>query len=272
MDIMGKAKKLEWKIARSLDAAVVELVGKSEPAPLEIVQGVLDRAEQQIQEAGRGHRVFPFNRVRVHVLAPAADKARRARFAAVAEGPPSIASRLQSRLESAGCRGSAVVVEVVYSAKRGAQWDSPEFHVEFARTTGPAPAAPKVSTPPRLKLTVVAGKAAQRAYAFSGGRIDIGRRTEVLDSKQRVVRTNHVAFDEEGPDANRSVSRRHAHIVYDPAGGDYRLQDDRSVHGTNVHRAGRTISVPAGSRGVRLQSGDEILLGQARIRVVMETT
>jgi FHA domain len=268
MDILGKAKKLERKIARSLDAAVVEFVGGSEPAPLEIVQAVLDRAEQQIQEAGRGVRLFPFNRVKVIVVAPPGAKAARARFAAVADGPPSLGERLRARLQSAGCRAVDVAVEVSYAAKAGPQWESPIFHVEFDRA--PVAAAPGVtaSPMPRLKLTVVAGKALPRTQIFSGTRIDIGRRAEVLDAKQRVVRTNHVAF-EEGPDENRSVSRRHAHLTYHPGTGDYRLQDDRSVHGTSILRGGRTIAVPAGSRGVRVESGDEIIVGQARLKVTV---
>src|SRR5258706_339853 len=91
--------------------------------------------------------------------------------------------------------------------------------VGLAGKSDTAPAAP------RLKLTVLAGKAARRTQVFSGGRIDIGRRSEVLDAKQRVVRTNHVAFDE-GPDENRSVSRQHAHVTFHPATAEYRLQDD----------------------------------------------
>lgn len=270
MDIVAKARKLERKIARSLDAAVVELAGKSEPAPLEIVHAVLDRAEHQIQEAGRGVRVFPFNRIKVVVVAAAGDSAARARFAAVAAGPPSLVERVQSRLQSAGCGAADLVVEVSYATKPGAAWPSPEFNVEFARTAAVAATeADAPSAPRRLKLTVMTGKAAQRTQVFSGGRIDIGRRSEVLDAKQRVVRTNHVAFEEDGHDANRSVSRRHAHLTYYPATGEYRLQDDRSVHGTSVLRAGRTIVVPAGSHGVRIESGDEIILGQARIRVTI---
>ena len=268
MDIVGKAKKLEQKIARSLDAAVVELVGASEVAPLEIIRAVLDRAEQEIQEAGRGQRVFPFNRVKVHVATGPRDRQARARFAAIADGPPSLAERLRARLQLSGCRAPEVAVELAYAARAGKQWESPDFHVEFARgDAAPAavPAAP--SAPPQLTLTVVHGKAARRTHVFTGGRIDVGRRAQVLDAKQRVMRTNHVAFEEEGPDANRSVSRRHAHVTYDESTRAYRLQDDRSVHGTSIVRNGRTIAVPAGSRGVRLEAGDEILLGQARIRV-----
>jgi pSer/pThr/pTyr-binding forkhead associated (FHA) protein len=141
--------------------------------------------------------------------------------------------------------------------------------VEFGRVAEGAPPAPAPAPVPRLKLTVVTGKASQRTQMFSGGRIDIGRRSEVLDAKYRVVRTNHVAFEEDGPEANRSVSRRHAHVTYDQQAAGYRLHDDRSVHGTSLLRGGRTIVVPAGSRGVRIESGDEIIVGQARIKVTL---
>jgi hypothetical protein len=271
MDIVGKARQLERKIARSVDAAVEEFVGRSTPAPLEIIHAVLDSAQQQIQEAGRGRRIFPFNRVTVHVAVGPRDHESRARFAAVVQGPPSLDERLQERLQSSGCRVDAVKTAVVFVSKPGAHWTAPEFHVEFQRTAPEAPApTPAPAQAPRIKLTVTGGKADQRLYAFTGTRIDIGRRSEVLDARQRLIRTNHVAFAEEGPDVNRSVSRRHAHITYDASGREYRLCDDRSAHGTSVIRKGHTVPVPAGARGVRLQSGDEILLGQARLRVTIE--
>lgn len=268
MDIVGKAKKLERTIARTLDVAVGELVGGAATAPLEIVHGVVERAEQEIVETGRGQRVFPFNRIKLHVLAGARDREARARVVAVVDGPPSLADRVRARLQAAGCRRPDLTVEVAFASKAGKQWGSGDYHVEFGRAEAEAPPPPAAPvSPPQLRLTIVHGKAARRTYLFTGGRADLGRRAEVLDAKQRVVRTNHVAFDEEGPEANRSVSRRHAHVVYVEDTHEYRLQDDRSVHGTNIVRNGRTIAVPAGSRGVRLQNGDEILLGQARIKV-----
>jgi len=90
MDIGGKARKLERRISRTVDAAVDEFVGRSAVTPLEIVHGVLDRAEQQILEIGRGRRVFPFSFVRVHVVAGPKEKEARARVAAVLEGPPTL--------------------------------------------------------------------------------------------------------------------------------------------------------------------------------------
>jgi hypothetical protein len=45
------------------------------------------------------------------------------------------------------------------------------------------------------------------------------------------------------------------------------VYDDGSEHGTGIVRHGRTLAVPRGARGVRLESGDEIVLGEARLRV-----
>jgi predicted component of type VI protein secretion system len=160
----------------------------------------------------------------------------------------------------------------VYARRRGADWAHPDFHVEFDRgdvpPAVPAPAVDDVRR--RIKLAVLKGTAEHRAYAFTSGRIDIGRRAEVIDQRQRLIRTNHVAFLEEGPDANRSVSRRHAHIAFSDEDGCYRIWDDRSAQGTSIVRGGRTIKVPAGARGTKLESGDEIALGHARLRVTVE--
>src|SRR5207245_4681883 len=145
-------------------------------------------------------------------------------------------------------------------------WKYPGFHIEFARVApavvaavGPGP------EPARLELTVSRGVAERRTYAFMARRIDLGRGAEVRDSRNRLIRTNHVAFAEGSGDVNQSVSRKHAHIGY--ASRDYRLYDDGSAHGTSIVRTGKAVAVPAGSRGVRLQSGDEIVLGEARVRI-----
>jgi hypothetical protein len=270
MDIAGKARKLERRISRTVDAAVGELVGPSAITPIEIVHAVLDRAEQQIQEIGRGRRVFPFDLVRVHVVAGPRDKEARARLAAVVDGPPTLAQRVAERLQLAGCAAKDIATEVTFARARGAGWGSSDFHVEFDRTAVP-PAAPAVArasaAAESIRLTVLAGKAQQRVYLFKAGRIDIGRRTEVVDQRQRLIRTNQVAFLEEGAEQNATVSRRHAHIDFTDAPGGYRLWDDRSAHGTSIIRNGRTIHVPAGARGMRLEAGDEIVLGAARLKV-----
>src|SRR5262249_41383409 len=93
----------------------------------------------------------------------------------------------------------------------------------------------------------------------------------VRDNQNRLMRTNHVAFTECAEEPNPSVSRRHAHIEAAGSPAEYRLYDDRSAHGTSVQRSGVTIVVPPGPRGIRLQSGDEIALGEARVQVEIET-
>ena len=270
MDILGKARKLESRIARTLDEAVEGLVGRSPRQPIEIVQAIVDRAEQQLQPAGRGRRVFPFNQLVVHVLAPS--RAERARFAAVIDGPPTLKQRVVQRLAAAGCAVSALEVQVVYAAKGKSGWQAAEYDVRFDRVDGAAGSHERKSAsapaePARIDLTVTAGTAERRTYTFNGGRVDIGRRAEVLDQQQRLIRRNHIAFLEGETDTNRTVSRRHAHIAFSSASGDYRLRDDGSARGTAVLRQGRTIRVPEGARGIRLESGDEIALGDARIKV-----
>src|SRR5262249_19067425 len=78
-------------------------------------------------------------------------------------------------------------------------------------------------------------------------------------------------FAECTEEPNPSVSRRHAHIEAAGSPAEYRLYDDRSAYGTSVQRNGVTIVVPPGPRGIRLQSGDEIALGEARLQVEIET-
>lgn len=272
MDIAGKARKLEQRISRTVDAAVEEFIGQSGTTPIEILHAVLDRAETEIQDIGRGRRVFPFNRVRVHVIAAPGDRKLRARFAAAAGGPPSLAERLAERLRSAGCAVDGVEAAIVYVRRRGTAWADADFHIEFDRAEAVAavPAQHTGLDGDRIRLSVVKGSASQRNYAFGKGRIDLGRSVEIVDQRQRLVRTNHVAFGEEGPDANRTVSRRHAHIEYSGSDRCYRIWDDRSAHGTSIIRDGRTIKVPAGARGIKLQPNDEIALGHARLRVMIE--
>lgn len=272
MDIVAKARQFERRLSRTVDVAVGELAGQSPTAPIEIVHGVLERAEAEIQDLGRGRRLFPYNIVRLQLVTAPGDKGARARLTAVVDGPPSLSERLADRLKTSGCSIGRIETKVAYVRRRGTSWTHPDFHVEFDRTDGPAAS---LSMPEarglvaRLKIAVMKGVAAQRSYVFTGGRIDIGRRADVVDQRQRLIRTNHIAFAEDGPDENHTVSRRHAHIAFVEPDG-YRLWDDRSVHGTLIVRNGRAIRVPAGSRGMKLESEDEIVLGQARLRVTVE--
>jgi hypothetical protein len=268
MDILGKARRLESRIARTLDGAAARVANTGPREPLEVLHAIVEAVEREVQPAGRGTHVFPFNRLKLAVSAPSPEA--RARFEAVFEGPPALQDRLVDRLCAAGCDVAGLSVKVAYVPHADAHWTHPDFHLELARVPRATRTEAAADAPlPRLELTIVNGSAAAAAYAFTLSRIDLGRCAEVRDSGNRLIRTNHVAFADAAGELNQSVSRRHAHIAYAADSGDYRIADDGSAHGTAVLRDGRTIRVPAGSRGVRLQSGDEIALGEARLRVTV---
>ena len=271
MNILHKVRRLEAGMTRAVERAAREWSRSGAHEPLEIAQAIVDAVGTRLEPAARGRYVFPFNRI--HVSIAAASKDDRARFAAVMESEPTLTERITARLRDAGCETGSLQIAVGYVPRPGADWNASEFHVDFTRgaptVAAPAPAAalPPVATSPReLTITVVNGTAEQSTYVFTLPRVNLGRCAEVRDTLSRLVRSNHVAFVDLG-NSNPSVSRRHAHIEYVEASGHYRIRDDRSAHGTSVVRNGRTLTVPAGSRGIRLESGDEIVLGEARARV-----
>jgi FHA domain len=266
MDLLGKARRLESTIARRFDRAASDAAGAVTREPLEIVHLVVEAVEHEIQPGGRGKRVFPFNSITLSVLAPSREG--RARFEAVLAGEPPLRDRIVEHLRSKSCPIDDLTLDVAYVAKAPKDWRHPQFNLAFARVArAPTNAARRDPAFTRIDLTVVRGTAERKSYSFAAKRIDLGRCTEVRDSRNRLIRTNHVAFVEGSGDVNQSVSRRHAHIAYEPTSGGYRLRDDGSVHGTSVVRNGSTVAVPPGSLGVRLRTGDELVLGEARLRI-----
>jgi hypothetical protein len=267
MDLLRKARDLEARLTGALDRTVGGLVRSGTREPLEIVHAIVAAAGEQIQSSGRGRRVFPFNAIAVTILAPSRDA--RARLDAVLTDGNSLRERIVADLESAGCHVGDLDVAVDFDSRPRKHWRSPDFHIEFTRVATPEkrPRAAD-SPPPRIAVTVLTGTAERRTYAMAGAmRIDLGRCAEVRDSRHRLIRTNHVAFLDRSGDVNQSVSRRHAHISYEPVSRCFRLHDDGSEHGTGILRQGRSLAVPRGTRGVRLESGDEIVLGEGRLRV-----
>ena len=266
MDLLDKARRLESTIARRFDRAARDFVGEAPRDPLEIVHLVVEAVEHEIQPAGRGKRVFPFNSITLTILAPSREE--RARFDAVLTGQPPLRDRIVEQLRSQSCPSDDLTVDVAYVAKAAKDWRHPQFNLAFERVArAPVTEVRRDPAFARIDLTVVCGTAVRKTYSFAAQRIDLGRCAEVRDTRNRLVRTNHVAFVEGSGEVNQSVSRRHAHIAYEPASGGYRVRDDGSVHGTSVVRNGSTVTVPPGAIGVRLRSGDEIVLGEARLRV-----
>ena len=265
MDLLGRARRLESTIARRFDRAARHAVGAVTREPLEIVHLVVEAVEHEIQPGGRGKRVFPFNSITLSVLASSREG--RARFEAVLDGEPPLRDRIVEHLRSKACPIDDLTLEVAYVARAPKDWRHPQFNLAFDRVArAPTSGIRRDPAFARIDLTVVHGTAERKTYSFAAKRIDIGRCAEVRDTRNRLVRTNHVAFEGSG-EVNQSVSRRHAHITFEPASGGYRLRDEGSVHGTSVVRNGSTVAVPPGSLGVRLRTGDEIVLGEARLRI-----
>ncbi len=247
-------------------------------SPLEIRRAVLDEAESKVAAVGQGKRLFPYNHLRVHLLATGPEE--RAVLEAAVKEAWDLESEIAGRLAERGCPVPAgFTVETVFDEPRP-EFGERRFFVEYEKAESPAPvtvAAPTVSGPspspsasvrPTLVLTVVKGDALQHVYEFEDlPRVHLGRLEEVVDADGRVRRRNDVAFREEG-EANTTVSREHARITWDEATGGYWLRAEQNASGTRIYRHGRTIDVSAHDRrGVRIQGGDEIYLGRACVKV-----
>src|SRR5688572_9506029 len=256
MNILQKVKRLEAGMTRAVERAAREWSQSGAREPLEIGQAIVDAVGERLEPAARGRYVFPFNRIHVTI---AASRDARARFQAVFESEPTLQERIVARLRDAGCSPASVQCAVTYVARPSPGWQTPEFHLECTRgaaapVAAQEPEAAPVAAPEaarQLQITIVSGTAEAPNYTFT------------------LPRVNLVAFVDLAGTSNHSVSRQHAHIEYIESARQYRIRDDRSAHGTHIVRNGRAVPVPAGPRGVRLESGDEIVLGEARARVVL---
>ena len=134
------------------------------------------------------------------------------------------------------------------------------FHIDYRRKKAAAKQAP---ARPEAKLRVVRGDAETPEIDIRTDRVNLGRMKEVVGERGGLRRRNDLAFAE----TETTVSREHAYIRFDADTGRFRLYDYMSQRETSIFRDGRRIDVPrASTRGVQLQSGDEIHLGDARVR------
>ena len=266
MDLIRKARTIERQITRTLGAAARSLVEADRREPLEIAHAIVRAAEHNIQLGGRGRRVFPFDTIAVSVLAVSPEA--RVRLDAVLVAEPGLRARIAERLGQAGCEPPTLDVRIDYVTRPGKGWSDPDFALALSCEGRPETRlpSPQPARPVAVELTVVRGSALHRTYTFAAARVCLGRGAEVRDSRNRLIRTNDVVFVAEQDAANASVSRQHARVDYEPESRSYRLHDEGSTHGTGIVRDGRTVSVPRGGSGVRLRSGDEIVLGEARLR------
>jgi hypothetical protein len=252
-------------------------------SPLEIRRAVLDDVESHVVAVGEGKRIFPHNRLRLHLLTPDPDE--RVRFEAVVREGWDLKREIAERLADRGCPvPSGFDVEVAFDDEAHPRFGERRFYVEYLNQEVAAVAPATTSTAgtgaagdgtsptarPTLELTVLKGTATQRVYDLEGPRVFLGRLEEVVDPDGRVRRRNDVAFLEAG-EINSTVSREHARIAWDAESGGYWLRAEQNASGTRIYRAGRTIDVSSHDRrGVRIQPGDEIYLGRACVKVTMQ--
>lgn len=221
-------------------------------------RAIMEEIESRIQTLHRGQRIFPFNHLVVRLVSP--DPARRALFEAALGQNHRLESDIREFLTGARCELPAGLSVEIETAETGPK----KFEIRYEVLNAPPPAATK---PAPAKLVVLRGKASCESMVLDQPRTNIGRLAEITDTRQRLVRRNHIVFEEGADEANGTVSRSHAHIRFDAPTGVYRVCDDASEFGTRIFRDGRAIEVPSGAkRGERLVSGDEIYFGRACCR------
>lgn len=225
---------------------------------IEIHRAILEDIGAQVQLLPRARRVFPHQRIAVRISPPSAD--RRRVYEIVFETLPADIRRFLETDEVEYPSELHVEVEVLPEpvpelAERG-------YHLAFSALEAARRSKP---SPTRVRLTVIHGEAAPPTCELDKGRIYLGRLSEIVDEHQRPIRRNDIAFTERDQQPNSTVSRAHAHLEADAETAVWRIFDDNSAYGTSIVHEGRLITVPAGGRGIRLHSGDELYLGQARV-------
>ncbi|HEY2931245.1 MAG TPA: FHA domain-containing protein [Acidobacteriota bacterium] len=259
MGILDKLEKVEKKLQKIIELRFGE---NSAQEPLEIRRKVLEDIEEKMQALGRKN-IFPFNYIEIHLFAP--DESARAIYQSAFTDPAQFDNDIRHLLHDNQCDISEDF-EVQVQIDSEASPDLPAlaergFFIRYERREKPKEEKP---SRPEALVTVTRGRAKQKTLRISAPKTNIGRLSEVIDMSGRVVRRNELAFLDMEDNVNSTVSRSHAHIYLEVETGDFRLCDDGSVHGTHIVRDGRTIEVPTGNpRGTKLQSGDELYLGQA---------
>ncbi len=233
----------------------------ADATPLDLLLASLDEVERRVQPAGRGRRLFPYNRVVVRIEGVAADRfAIDAVFASFDE-------RLRERFDELKVDRPTLVTSEIELGPAAA---TPSLSVECI-DDGTRPAAAPAAEPAvrQITLTVVRGQCEQGEYTLDEHRILIGRTAEPTDMYGQ-TRRNHVVFTETRDGVNETVGRAHARVELDEETGHYLLFDEGGSNPTSIVRAGRTIKVtPRDPRGVRVQSGDQIQLGRAILKVAL---
>jgi len=232
---------------------------------LDLRAAVIEHVEHSVVAAGRGTRVLPGPVVVVQVQ-PAGFKDARA-LGAVMEDLRTV---LIERFESMKCIVSPhFQVQIKTVSRRPSGWDPDQrFAVVFEKAKSARVKGTDIVEPRGLRLVVSRGSAQKKVFDLLLPVIRIGRTRFPTDSQGR-VRTNDIAFTDDGSARSRSVGRGHAEIRFMPDTRTYRVFDQGSANGTHVLKNTRLIEVtPNDPVGTSIQPGDELRIGKAIIRVV----
>lgn len=253
-----------WHLGRGLHARVRDFFVTPpgpEATPLELLQAALDQLERHVQPAGRGSRVFPYTHVVVHVAQPNASRA------AVEAVFRQLEPRLRDRLMEMNCEPPPALTARVSFIESGGATGAPIVSIECSSDAEDS-APPQAFAPGGpVTITVVKGRCEQSEYTCTDRVIYIGRTAELVDAQGR-IRRNQVAFVEERDGVSETVARAHARLQVES--GVCRLFNESRSNPTFVVREGRSHQVVAHDpQGLRIQSGDEIHLGRAVVRVTL---
>jgi hypothetical protein len=236
------------------------------PEIAEIRFAILDEVRTRMQRAA-GKHIFPFDLVRIYIHGVGDSQSaifEREFFRGFFEG------EVRRALDKEQCRypeDLRVEVHVTKTLSETGKWLTVE-------TTAQVAAPPSLPLARRVaKLEVLAGTANSPEFPLEKARINIGRVTDVYRAAGP-ARRNDILFAEETP-INQTVSREHAHILWDETGHEYRLYNDRWYKRGGKHdgacnlwimRDGMGQEVHRDTRGTKLQNGDEIHFGKAVLR------
>ena len=256
-----------WHIGRDLQSRLKVFFDNPlspDATPLELLHATLEQLEAKIQPAGRGRRIFPYDRIGIRITQPGADPvALQAIFG-------QLETRLRERLQELRCDAPEIIDASISISDTPDESEQPVLSIECSASEREhdEPAAVANGYPP-LRITVVKGQCTEPEYVFEEPVVAIGRTAEPADAFGQ-VRHNHVAFVEERDGINETVGRAHARLQFDRESGHYHLYNEGSSNPTSIIRSGRTIRVPPRDpRGVRVQSGDQLQLGRALLRVTI---
>ena len=121
-------------------------------------------------------------------------------------------------------------------------------------------------------LKVMNGEAEKDVYTITStdGKVTIGREKRV-QTADGFYRENKIAFpDSSQNESNRSVSRQHAHIEWDPQCGVFCLYaDEGGIPPMNKMKVrdveGNIFKIQTTEIGHQLQPGDQIMLGESAV-------